>query len=55
MDNRCLLDALSQFGVTARGIAVIHPDVSNTDLKRFQKAGICGLRITLAPRSLDLF
>ena len=52
VDNRCLLDALSQFGPTARGIAVVHPDVSDADLKHFQRAGVCGLRITLAPRSL---
>src|ERR1700743_1648380 len=37
VDNRCLLDALSQFGVRARGIAVVHPDVSDADLKRFQQ------------------
>ena len=44
VDNRCLLDALSQFGVRARGIAVVHPDVSDADLKLFDQAGVRGLR-----------
>jgi D-galactarolactone isomerase len=52
VDNRCLLDALSQFGATSRGIAVVHPDVSDADLKSFDKAGVRGLRFTLAPRSM---
>ncbi|HEY1946322.1 MAG TPA: amidohydrolase family protein [Bryobacteraceae bacterium] len=52
VDNRCLLDALSQFGVRARGIAVVHPDVSDSDLKLFDQAGVRGLRFTLAPRSM---
>jgi D-galactarolactone isomerase len=52
VDNRCLLDALSQFGTRARGIAVVHPDVSDADLKLFDQAGVCGLRFTLAPRSM---
>jgi D-galactarolactone isomerase len=46
-DNRCLLDALSRFGNAARGIAVVDPGVSNTELKRLHTAGVRGLRFNL--------
>lgn len=49
VDNRCLLDALQQFGLaTARGIAVIHPDISNAELKRMDTAGVRGIRFNLS-------
>lgn len=48
VDNRCLLDALSQFGLgSARGIAVLNPEVSDTELKQLQAAGVCGIRFNL--------
>ena len=51
-DNRCLLDALHQFGfATARGIAVVHPGVSDAELKQLDAAGVRGVRLTLASSS----
>jgi predicted TIM-barrel fold metal-dependent hydrolase len=47
IDNRCLLDALQQFGASARGIAVVHPDVSDATLKAMHAAGVRGIRFNL--------
>lgn len=33
-DNRCPLDAVSQMSPNARGNAVVHPEVSDAELKR---------------------
>ncbi len=43
-DNRCLLDALKQFGKMARGIAVIDTNITDTELKRMNDAGVRGIR-----------
>jgi len=49
VDNRCMLDALRQFGrVTTRGIAVVNTDVSETELKEMDAAGVRGIRFNLA-------
>src|SRR5579872_2157519 len=32
-DNRVTLDAIAQFGKNARGVAVVHPTVTNAELK----------------------
>ena len=45
-DNDVTLDALAQFGAQARGVAVVHPDVSDAELKRMDRAGIRGIRFT---------
>jgi predicted TIM-barrel fold metal-dependent hydrolase len=50
-DNRCLLDALKQFGPAAKGIAVIHPDVADAELAQLDAAGVRGIRLTLANSS----
>src|SRR6202012_5056584 len=34
LDNRCLLDALAQFGSEARGIAVVNTGVADAELKQ---------------------
>jgi len=48
LDNRCLLDALHQFGPLAtRGIAVVNTQVSNAELKQLAAAGVCGIRFNL--------
>lgn len=48
VDNRCLLDSLRLFGPSsARGIAVVHPDVSDADLKEMHAAGVRGIRFNL--------
>ncbi|MBI4188929.1 MAG: amidohydrolase family protein [Betaproteobacteria bacterium] len=47
-DHRCTLDAISQLGSTAtRGIAVVHPNVTDADLRRLADAGIRGIRFTV--------
>ena len=45
-DNRVTLDAIAQLG-NARGVAVVHPDVSDADLKAMADGGIRGIRFTL--------
>jgi predicted TIM-barrel fold metal-dependent hydrolase len=47
-DNRCTLDALTQFGPAARGIAVADESISDEELKRLDRAGVRGLRFNLA-------
>jgi D-galactarolactone isomerase len=47
-DNRCLLDALSQFGADARGIAAVTDTVSDSELQSLHDAGVRGLRFNLA-------
>ncbi|HEY3938665.1 MAG TPA: amidohydrolase family protein [Bryobacteraceae bacterium] len=50
VDNRCLLDALQQFGLaTSRGIAVVRPDIPNAQLKHMDAAGVRGIRFNLSP------
>ncbi|MDR3561334.1 MAG: amidohydrolase family protein [Negativicutes bacterium] len=46
-DNSCLLDALSQFGPAARGIAVVDTSVTDAELKRLNDAGVRGIRIQI--------
>jgi predicted TIM-barrel fold metal-dependent hydrolase len=45
-DNAVTLDALAQLGAHARGIAVVHPDVADAELRRMADAGIRGIRFT---------
>jgi D-galactarolactone isomerase len=49
VDNRCLLDALRQFGADARGVAVTNTSVTDTELKALAAAGVRGIRFNLAP------
>ena len=47
-DHRCTLDAISQLGAAVtRGIAVLHPTVTDDELKRLADGGIRGIRFTL--------
>lgn len=47
-DNAVTVDAVAQMGMgNARGIAVVHPTVTDTELVAMDKAGIRGLRFTL--------
>ena len=46
-DNRCLLDALGQFGATARGVAVVDTSVGDDELHRLDAAGVRGIRFNL--------
>jgi predicted TIM-barrel fold metal-dependent hydrolase len=46
-DNAVTLDALRQFGAGARGVAVVHPAISDAELQRFHDAGVRGIRFSL--------
>jgi D-galactarolactone isomerase len=49
VDNRCLLDALGQFGkTTARGVAVVNTSVKDVELHRLHAAGVRGIRFNIA-------
>lgn len=43
-DNSCLLDALKQFGGTARGIAVVNTDITADEIEKLNLAGVRGIR-----------
>src|SRR5436190_10488128 len=45
-DNRATVDAISKLG-NARGVAVLHDDVPEAELKRLNDAGIRGTRFSL--------
>ena len=45
-DNAVTLDALAQLGPQARGVAVVHPTVTDAELKQMAGGGICGIRFT---------
>jgi D-galactarolactone isomerase len=47
-DNSCLVDALSQFGDDARGIAVIDRRTTDDDLEKLDAAGVRGIRFNLS-------
>ena len=47
-DNRVTLDAISQLGANARGVAVIHPAVTDAELRTLDRGGIRGIRFSLA-------
>jgi predicted TIM-barrel fold metal-dependent hydrolase len=46
-DNRAMLEALTTLGKTARGIAVLAPDVSDSELKRLDGLGVRGIRVNI--------
>ncbi len=46
-DNSCMLDALSELGPTARGIAVVAPAIGDAELKAMDAKGVKGIRINL--------
>src|SRR5262245_35991235 len=45
-DNAVTIDALSQLGPQSRGVAVVHPTISDAELKKFAAAGVRGIRFT---------
>jgi predicted TIM-barrel fold metal-dependent hydrolase len=49
-DNRAMLDAMAQLGDTARGIAVVAPDIAVAELARLDAQGVRGIRINLESR-----
>ena len=44
-DNRVTLDSIKKLGKSAKGVAVVKPDVADAELERLTKGGICALRI----------
>jgi len=51
-DNRCTLDALSQLGKDARGVAVIEPGISDSELRHMHALGVRGVRVNfVTPQS----
>jgi D-galactarolactone isomerase len=51
-DNRVTLDAIARLGANARGVAVIHPTVTDVDLKMLADGGIRGIRFSITdPRN----
>jgi D-galactarolactone isomerase len=46
-DNRVTIDALAQLGANARGVAVVHPTITDAELKALDAAGIRGIRFSL--------
>src|SRR5205085_11812396 len=45
-DNRVTLDAIAQMGANARGVAVIHPTVTDAELMTLAAGGVRGIRFT---------
>jgi predicted TIM-barrel fold metal-dependent hydrolase len=51
-DNRVTLDAIARLGANARGVAVIHPTITDTELKMLAEGGIRGIRFSITdPRN----
>jgi len=46
-DNAVTLDAIARFGATARGVAVVHPDVTDAELERLDAGGMRGIRFSV--------
>lgn len=44
-DNTVTLNAMKQIGKNAKGVAVVKPGVSDAELDRLTKAGMCAIRI----------
>ena len=46
-DNRVTLDAIARLGANARGVAVVHPSVTDVELNMLAKGGIRGIRFSI--------
>lgn len=46
-DNTCMLDALTELGDSARGVAMLPPDVDDAELRRLDQRGVKAIRINL--------
>ena len=47
-ENAVTVDAITQFGSNARGVAVVRPSVGDSDLRRLHEAGVRGIRFSLS-------
>jgi 2-pyrone-4,6-dicarboxylate lactonase len=52
-DNSCMVDAVAELGNTARGIAVLPPDVSDAEIARLEKANVRGSRLNTGLKNLS--
>jgi D-galactarolactone isomerase len=48
-DNRCTLEGMKALGSSARGVAVVDQTVTDAELDRLTKLGICGIRFHMLP------
>ena len=48
-DNQCMMAALAELGASARAIAIVPVDVTDTELDRLTRAGVRGIRYFLLP------
>jgi D-galactarolactone isomerase len=46
-DNRCTLEAISKFGASARGVAIIDDATDDTEVKRLTRGGMRGVRFRM--------
>ena len=52
VENEITLDALKQAAGNARGVAVVRPTITDAELKRFNEAGVRGIRFSIGdPKS----
>ena len=51
-DNSCTSDAIAELGRSARGVAVVPPNVTDTQLQRLNSAGFVGARLNLATEGI---
>src|SRR2546426_1934553 len=52
-DNSCMLDAMAELGNSARGIAVVPPDVADAELRRLASRGVTGVRLNLSTAGIS--
>jgi len=50
-DNQVTVDAIAQLRPNARGVAVLHPTVTDAELKQLNDAGVRGIRFSLSDPS----
>ena len=55
LDNRCLLNALSQGGGRYKGVAVVRNDTSRAELQDLQAAGVIGVAFNVALLGVDFY
>ncbi len=49
VDNRVTVDAIAQLGIAnARGVAVVHPTITDAELKKLNEGGIRGIRFSIS-------
>jgi D-galactarolactone isomerase len=54
IDNSATVDAVARYGADARGIAVLHPTVTDAELRMLDKAGIRGIRFSLGDSASEV-